>query len=481
MSRWISQFKEHPFQANWKSIKSALGAAQVDDVTVTTSVEELARLRKVVAFVDSLLQWLDPELVPETTWQNFDSQAAACLQAINNYASSKGIAHLQVANSHADNLLTYVKPYVVQPDQSMDSLYRSVIAYSDSVDQYLEQLRVQTTGLLKMSGEAESTISAQLQVAQSNARKVEMFATSLFSAEEGLVPLAEKVTQQAAEIEKLHTQLIAGAPDSPSTSVQAAGALASVIKTDGEVSTLIANSKRQVSELQEFYVRIYGAENEDGRRTGGLASDIKTRTDELAAFEKKQKDRYEALNSQIETLLPGATSAGLASSYGTLKSSFDTQILQMSWLFYGTIVVLVVMSFFVSTKQIDLSGIVFQSFDSLDITFRHLLIHAPMFVPVVWLGYFASKRRSEAARLQQEYAHKEAIAASYQSYKMQLNELGEENVELQRELIGRAIEAIAYNASSTLDGKHGDKIPTVEAVEKFIDKFADVVGKMKTP
>jgi len=36
---------------------------------------------------------------------------------------------------------------------------------------------------------------------------------------------------------------------------------------------------------------------------------------------------------------------------------------------------------------------------------------------------------------------------------------------LQRELISKAIEAIAYNASQTLDGKHRDKMPLEHALD----------------
>lgn len=55
MSRWTESFKSHPFQAEWDTLKSELESAHVDDQTVVTSVQELARLKRVVAFIDSIL------------------------------------------------------------------------------------------------------------------------------------------------------------------------------------------------------------------------------------------------------------------------------------------------------------------------------------------------------------------------------------------------------------------------------------------
>jgi hypothetical protein len=82
--------------------------------------------------------------------------------------------------------------------------------------------------------------------------------------------------------------------------------------------------------------------------------------------------------------------------------------------------------------------------------------------------------------LQQEYAHKEAFAKSYESYKKQLESLpGSDTEPLQKELIAKAIDAIAFNASSTLDGKHRDKMPLEQAIDvltdgknqSFLDRF----------
>ena len=113
-------------------------------------------------------------------------------------------------------------------------------------------------------------------------------------------------------------------------------------------------------------------------------------------------------------------------------------------------------------------------FNSIENIMTFLVYRLPIVIPVVWLAVFASKRRSEAERLKQEYAHKEALAKSYQSFKMQIEELDVEAKELLMEkLLSSAIDTISNNASLTLDKKHGDSLPLTSLIERTVDKTID--------
>jgi len=111
--------------------------------------------------------------------------------------------------------------------------------------------------------------------------------------------------------------------------------------------------------------------------------------------------------------------------------------------------------------------------------FNNMLYKLPILGSLLWLAFFASKRRSEDRRLQQEYAHKEALAKSYQGFKQQIDALQAKDEELTKRLLETAIGAIALNASSTLDGKHGDKMPILDLTEKGLDKVAEIVKLIK--
>ena len=103
-----------------------------------------------------------------------------------------------------------------------------------------------------------------------------------------------------------------------------------------------------------------------------------------------------------------------------------------------------------------LSFMTLKNLSSIEEIVKSILHSLPITLPLIWVAVYASKRRSENQRLEQEYAHKEALARSYISYKKQIGELGKEDSELLEKLILEAINAISYNASKTLDKKHGD-------------------------
>ena len=133
MSRWKAEFDQHPFQEIWADLKNILTNVNVDDQTISTSVEELARLRKVVGYIDSILLCLDVDLTPQSIWASFQTQATNCRTEVNNYLSNRNIAHIVQANQHADNLLSYVKPFLVLPEDAARSATRAVEEYSKSV------------------------------------------------------------------------------------------------------------------------------------------------------------------------------------------------------------------------------------------------------------------------------------------------------------------------------------------------------------
>ena len=78
MSRWTNSFESSISQSSWPELKIAATEASIDDVTVLTSVEELARLKKAMGYIDGIVSSLDPEFVPLTVWTNFNSQVSEC-------------------------------------------------------------------------------------------------------------------------------------------------------------------------------------------------------------------------------------------------------------------------------------------------------------------------------------------------------------------------------------------------------------------
>jgi len=233
------------------------------------------------------------------------------------------------------------------------------------------------------------------------------------------------------------------------------------------------------SELDDFFETIFGKEDETGARNGGHRAEFYKLKGEVsnALFEHTEAykntlsehlDTYKNLEKRINSLLPGATSAGLAASFSETRKSFDEKIELFSRIFYASIFFIILLGGVPFKYFPDIFQNISNQFpDSLS-AFNVLALKLPILIPLIWLAIFASKRRSENQRLQQEYAHKENLAKSYQSFKQQIETLSSEGKEpLMEKLLDSTISAIGFNPSTTLDGKHGDKPPLQEMLEKI--------------
>ena len=161
-----------------------------------------------------------------------------------------------------------------------------------------------------------------------------------------------------------------------------------------------------------------------------------------------------------------------------MRKSFRDPIKQYSQLFYISVAILTLVAFISTIESISTSGTLIKFVDLSDFgkLISNLAYKTPIILPVLWLALFASKRRNEAQRLQQEYAHKEALAKSYQSFKNQIDQLQDGKKEqLLEKLLAAAIDAVATNASKSLDGKHDEKTP----IHLGLDTTLDQLGKIK--
>ena len=279
--------------------------------------------------------------------------------------------------------------------------------------------------------------------------------------------LESKLTTAYAEISKYRASLFESTSDSKSISTQIQTALESAENDSEEIDNILQEIEQKTAEFKAYYTRIFGKKNEFGEMDGGLKNEISAREKHLDDFKSQQEAKYKQLNKEIESLLPGATSAGLATAYYDLKSSFNESINSYSKLFYCSIVTLMVISLVSITQEFGWLYVKFVGSTNVNELIINAIHKLPIILPIVWLALFATKRRSELLRLQQEYAHKEALAKSYQSFKMQIEELDQNNTELMEKLLNTAIDAVSKNASDTLDKKHGDKTPVHECTDNL--------------
>lgn len=489
MTRWTQEFEKHPFKILWATLLTEIEPIGVDDQTVSTTVEELARLKKVLAYVDSIIANADMELTPKTVWVNCHGQAEACLQQIRTYNSSRNVAHLIQANEHADNLLTYVRPYMVLPQQALQALGEAEKAFINQISQYVEAFKTRASAVQASLKTAVDDAVTQQKNIEAMELRAKQFDDYLFEGVDGNNPADTYVKDMVSDVEAkqkavvaLHQKLFEG-PESTSETVTIYAK--EIHELRDSLDEMLDSATTRNKELERFYERIFGRRmaDDDEVQEEGLKRELDIRLEQLGKHEVEQKTRQEALFESIESLLPGATSAGLASAYNRLKDKFDTPIIGYTVAFYVSMLILFVGGLALVADSFTLAPfhVEFVKTSDWDEMLRTLLARLPIVLPVIWVAIFSATRRSQYERLQQEYAHKEAFASSYESYKKQLQALQVDADVLQKELIGKAIDAISFNASQTLDGKHTEKLPVQQLLEKFnieqLKKLLDLAKK----
>lgn len=489
MSRWAEQFESHPFQSDWAAIKNALSDAEVDDETVTTTVAELARLQKVVAYIDEILSAIDPELVPLGTWDQFRKQSHPCLNQLNAYNSNKDINALTQANAHADNLLTYVRPYMILHGEAASALQNSIRSYSRKVDEMAGESLKRARATVRESEAIRDDIAGIKQESSESQKAILSCYDEIFRENESEPGIKLRIERFEAEAERiydligsLHDELLVDEEGNASVRSSIIRAHADIEEQKEKSQKLIREIQAERSAILAFYAKVFGEgesddESEEESKPAGMSAELEMLMKKMQAFEKNQSTRYSALNDQIESLLPGATSAGLASAYAEMKRQFAAPIKIYSRLFYAAIVALLAVSAFVAIEAIGPGwSIKFIHLEDWQAVVRAILNKMPFYLPVIWLGFFASRRRSEAQRLEQEYAHKEALAKSYENFKRQLDELDADDLEMRKAFISSVVDAVAFNASTTLDGKHGDKTPAQLLFSRVRNSYKEAGG-----
>lgn len=471
MSRWQEEFDNHAFQSTWKQILDTSTSLKVDDKTIITNLEELARLKKVIKYIDELLKSCDPEIIPSNIWNDFQTQSQACLGQITNYNQNRNIGHLSNANAHLDNLLTYIRPYMVASGKAARSMQAGFREYVKTINNNIESFQTDANEVLAEITNTKEQSENLYQDISVIKEKFDDLDNYYFTETNGEQNLKARMEQFISDIESWHDNInqyyesiIVGSSQEDSIYSQVETAKDEILEKQENLSKMLEVTKDKLSDFNLFYDKVFGNENADGELEGGLQQEL-----------NQQKIKHQALFKEIESLLPGATSAGLASAYHTLRKSFAKPIKLYSQLFYGSVVGIFLASLIFIIDDISFFSIKFVDISSLNNLINNSIYKLPLLLPALWLAIFASRRRSEAHRLQQEYAHKEALAKSYQSLKKQIEDLGGQEKELMKRLLDAAIESVAYNASTTLDKKHGDKMPIQEVAEKILPQMEKVV------
>lgn len=144
----------------------------------------------------------------------------------------------------------------------------------------------------------------------------------------------------------------------------------------------------------------------------------------IATYEKRLVELDTLCATQlntIENLLPGATAAGLASSWDERRKTFLNPHNRWQQLFVGSVLAIVVLA---------LSGLIQVYLAAKPPTWDELLllwlIRLPIAGALIWLALHASHEAALAKRLEEDYGYKATVASCLMGFQKQISEVGKD-------------------------------------------------------
>jgi len=474
MSIWIDEYEK--VLNKLEEIKT-----EIDNIDCDNN-DSCLRMKKVFNINYKILKNLDPELLSLKNIYNliYNEQK----RVYGNLCSCQGYLiqllefikneHFDKANDILDIVFNIIKPYILHKKRLGDPLAESVKIYKNEIEKHLNELKQIENEEEKIKEVIEKIYEYENELFVDDEKKD--------SIKTRIETILNDIENKKGEIYKFYNELFVDEnEESIETTITNFFKEIENLKEKSkelkdEVEEILLNTQNSVKELRQFYVEIFGEiDEETNERKGGLKQEIEQRKKELESlkkeyehFKENQEKRYQELYKKIESLLPGAVSAGLARAYQEKREKFEKQTKFWGCAFVIGMIGLFIAGFFIINKENN----------TLEDTFLHLLKYSPLYLPAIWLAFYAGRRRNENMRLEQKYAHKEALAKSYIGYKKQIEELQEkEKDELLTNLLKTSTYIIAEDPSYVLDKDNNEYHPFIESWKKFLDFFDKTKNK----
>ena len=205
------------------------------------------------------------------------------------------------------------------------------------------------------------------------------------------------------------------------------------------------------------------------------------KSEEFNNLKEEQTKKIDELTNKSNKLYEHLTTANLAYEFENQGNKITKNINKWDWWFIGALscfVAFAVFSFFSMKEMANYKDILTQ-----------LLINMSVYIPLSWLALFASRRRNEDKKLQEEYRYKETIATNYLNYKKNIIEdmPEEQRNELLKELMQNLLDMLKDNPNNKFANSHNkENIPIIEFMDKIskmpsenLEKFLNLIKGTK--
>lgn len=303
----------------------------------TDERNEIAHLKKVTAYFSEMLSSIDPDFIPLQILNNISYPLNRIINDIRDYKAGGNIIYIQnINNDYIDTLLRDLMPFIFYKGKASKALQNALSEYTETISEHSRSYLNEIQDLASKARNLENQIELILDNLSDKQTQFDIYDNKLFEPGSGLADriteLEHVIQRKYDDVKYLHNSIFEGNGGLK----EQLDYYANEISQQNEAVHILKDDSSQVlEELKNFHIDIFGRENEEGEREGGLKNEIELRKEQLEKFKIQQQERYKELNTQIETLLPGATSAGLSSAYKDMRETFSENAKWYGNAFYG--------------------------------------------------------------------------------------------------------------------------------------------------
>ncbi len=246
----------------------------------------------------------------------------------------------------------------------------------------------------------------------------------------------------------------------------------------------IETSAKEITELKLTATqdsKAVSTTRQEAKTSFETVSDLEARADQL---EKKivsgtsqlqeLEEKNTALTEQIESLLPGATSTGLASSFMNRKSEYKTP--KVLWTI-GALTPIAVLAVVGLVGDMGLIELVQTKTFKWEAILEGILLRLPVTGPLIWFAVYAGRHHYLTSRLEEDYAYKEAVSRAFEGYKREMGTVKPEASEALATLCTNVLNTVAQSPGRLYDKKHQDFTPLNVAIETLDESTINALAK----
>jgi hypothetical protein len=339
---------------------------------------------------------------------------------------------------------------------------------------------------------ARATLEADVKAMGSQRREVDEAALTVKQAASNIEKASETGVTRLKEIdaskESAEKQLIEATQSAKNATLAAADAAAAQNRAEASSSEATSSSAAISVELGVTAAAVENTkallvQAQTAQENLKIVLEHVTKSDEIATGHEKRvatlTGELQDLIHRVEGLLPGATSAGLASSFNKQRSRFTSPQKQWLWTFVACIGALVVLALPSFLAAIGLNWSSHPTDESWSAAWRNLVLRLPIVFPVVWLAIYAGRNYMMSLRMEEDYAYKEAISTAFEGYKREMEKIGADVGEKPTPitiLCTNILRAISERPGRIYEGKQKD-INLATEVHGLLDKGVELSKK----